>query len=102
MTNAELMELIAALRQGNASREVQQLAADLLEPRKRGGQRMKLRDLIIPECERVDRLAAQLGTKERAFAHIAEEDGVTPESVKRRYYRYTKRWFAVALGYDIE
>lgn len=85
MTRAQL---IAALRRGDASPDMQRLAADLLEPKKRGP-KPKPDDVKLAEAQaliaRVGGKEAELGSLEAAFSALATPKR-TADSVRRKYY----------------
>jgi hypothetical protein len=87
-----LGELIAALRQGDASPDMQRRAADLLkqwQPAGRGRPRAPYWRQAGALIDRVERLTAVKWSRKRAFEALAGKR--KPDTIKR-YYRAAKQW----------
>jgi len=80
-----LAELIAALRRGDASPDMQRRAAELLQPPERAPYWRKAGALI----DDVERLTTVKGSRKRAFEALAGKQ--KPDTIKR-YYRLAKQW----------
>ena len=81
-------ELIAALRRGDASPDMQRRTAELLEPKKRGPKpkpddvkRAEARELI----DRVDALAAKLGSLAAAYRAMATAERKKSKTIERQH-----------------
>ena len=93
-----LAELIAALRRGDASPDVQRRAADLLTdlltrlqpPKRSRGRPPKPYDAKLAKAitliEAVEAKTVELGGREKAFQAIATATGTMASSVRRDYY----------------
>src|SRR4051794_23509901 len=66
-------------------------AADLLEPRMKGGQERPL-DSMITELDEIDKKVRQGLTKAQAIREVATKRGKSEETVKRSYYRDSKKF----------
>jgi hypothetical protein len=87
-----LAELIADLRQGDASPDTQRRAAELLQqwqPAGRGRPRAPYWRQAGALIDSVERLTAVKGSRKRAFEALAGKR--EPDTIKR-YYRAAKRW----------
>src|SRR5205807_7278079 len=91
-------ELAAALRRGDAippeaiSAEMRAVIAGLLEPSKRGWPRKPFEKELnekLALIERVERLSASLGSRQRAFNELAS--GRRNAATVERHYRCAKR-----------
>ena len=72
-------------------------AADLLEPRARGGQERPL-DSMETELEEIDKKVRQGMTTAQAIREVATKRGKSEETVKRSYYRNSKKYKERGIG----